>query len=120
MSINRPVCNCGNLCKPNGVNVNGSRKYNKLCSPCLRKRNKQGNVKGLSDRRKQNSILYKGGFCCECGFVPIHKCQLDLDHIDGNSFNNSPENHQTLCANCHRLKTHLCEDNKKQVQLLTH
>ena len=45
--------------------------------------------------------------CCErCGFEPEHTCQLDLDHIDGNHSNDSPDNIQTLCANCHRLKTH--------------
>jgi len=30
---------------------------------------------------------------------------LDVDHIDGNSDNDVPENWQTLCANCHREKT---------------
>jgi len=44
--------------------------------------------------------------CCElCGFVPIHRCQLDVDHIDGNHSNNDESNLQTLCANCHRLKS---------------
>ena len=43
---------------------------------------------------------------CEiCGFIPIHICQLDLDHIDGNHLNNDISNLQILCANCHRLKT---------------
>lgn len=40
-----------------------------------------------------------------CGFVPEHHCQMDVDHIDGNSQNNDPSNLQILCANCHRLKT---------------
>jgi 5-methylcytosine-specific restriction endonuclease McrA len=44
--------------------------------------------------------------CCEfCGFVPVNMCQLDVDHIDGNPKNHNKENLQTLCANCHRLKT---------------
>jgi predicted HNH restriction endonuclease len=43
---------------------------------------------------------------CEiCGFVPVHKAQLDIDHIDGNRMNNDILNLQVLCANCHRLKT---------------
>jgi hypothetical protein len=45
--------------------------------------------------------------CKECSFVPQHSCQLDVDHIDGNHLNNDPSNLQTLCANCHRLKTYL-------------
>jgi hypothetical protein len=47
----------------------------------------------------------KGPICELCGFVPVHPCQLDVDHIDGDKSNNDPANYQTLCANCHRLKT---------------
>ena len=48
---------------------------------------------------------FKKDTCKECGFVPIHKSQLHLDHIDGDTKNNKKENFQTLCANCHQLKT---------------
>ena len=48
---------------------------------------------------------YKSSVCCLCGFLPVHTCQLDVDHKDGNPNNNDPANLQTLCANCHRLKT---------------
>ena len=34
-------------------------------------------------------------------------CQLDVDHIDGNHNNDEEVNLQTLCANCHRLKTYV-------------
>src|SRR3954452_6494438 len=47
-----------------------------------------------------------GNVCSHCGFVAEHVVQLDVDHIDGNHNNNAPENLQTLCANCHRLKTY--------------
>lgn len=43
--------------------------------------------------------------CLMCGFIPEDICQLDVDHIDGNKKNNDASNLQTLCANCHRLKT---------------
>lgn len=56
---------------------------------------------------------FKGEVCEECGFIPVHHCQLDVDHIDGNHNHNSPDNLQTLCANCHRLKTILKEDYKQ-------
>ena len=47
-----------------------------------------------------------------------HKCtatimgwlQLDMDHVDGNHYNNIPENIQTLCKNCHSWKSHVNED----------
>ncbi len=48
-----------------------------------------------------------------CGFVPVHACQLDVDHIDGNRHNHELSNLQTLCANCHRIKTHISNDYKK-------
>lgn len=49
---------------------------------------------------------FKQTVCSRCGFVPEHTCQLDVDHIDGNHYNQNPTNLQTLCANCHRLKSH--------------
>jgi 5-methylcytosine-specific restriction endonuclease McrA len=61
--------------------------------------------------------LHKKDTCQHCGFVPEHSSQLDVDHIDGDRWNNDPANLQTLCANCHRLKTMQNEDwseNKKK------
>ena len=60
-----------------------------------------------SMNRKKPWGKFKKDHCEECGFVPQHKVQLDVDHIDGNKDNNHPSNLKTLCANCHRLKTHL-------------
>lgn len=57
----------------------------------------------LKSRRPYRLLL--GRRCARCGFVPEHRCQLDVDHVDGDHKNNTPENLQTLCANCHRLKT---------------
>lgn len=45
------------------------------------------------------------GKCEECGFVPEHICQLDVDHIDGDRTNRKKENLKVICANCHRLKS---------------
>lgn len=30
---------------------------------------------------------------------------IDMDHIDGNAFNNDPRNLQMLCRSCHAKKT---------------
>lgn len=57
--------------------------------------------------------------CWKCGFLPEHMCQLDLDHIDGNRDNNTHENHQLLCANCHRLKTILNGDHLRAYSYTT-
>lgn len=56
--------------------------------------------------------LYKKDKCERCTFIPQDLCQLDVDHIDGNKSNNEPSNLQTLCANCHRLKTKLNRDTR--------
>ncbi len=57
---------------------------------------------------------HRKDICEKCGFIPEHICQLDVDHIDGDNSNNDISNLQTLCANCHRLKTHLNEDWKEK------
>ena len=100
----RPKCQCGTNCKPNGYKINGDAKYYTLCSTC--RKNKSFIKQKVPPKRKSDlsSWLrkFKEPMCKTCGFIPEHPCQLDVDHIDGNSKNNKPENYQTLCANCHR------------------
>ncbi len=43
--------------------------------------------------------------CERCGFVPKHRCQLDVNHKNGDHTDNRAENLETLCSNCHRLVT---------------
>jgi 5-methylcytosine-specific restriction endonuclease McrA len=66
-------------------------------------------------RRRMNRAyfpyrIHKKDSCELCNFKPVHSSQLDVDHIDGNKKNNDPSNLQTLCSNCHRLKTYLNRD----------
>jgi len=66
-----------------------------------------------SEKRKKRNLypIYNNRTeCCICGFKPTHLCQMDIDHIDGNRHNNSDNNLQVLCANCHRLKTYMNKD----------
>lgn len=112
----RPICKeegCLNPGKTNGHKKDGSRKYYKICSWHLKKKYNQGpnkkqtwtdamRVKMIA--RKYNGYI-KLPYCECCSFQAEHLCQLDVDHIDGNHDNNSHENLQTLCSNCHRLKT---------------
>lgn len=73
------------------------------CKECVKKR--------VRKWRMTNTFRkYKKDKCEKCGFVPMHTCQLDVDHIDGMRSNNDSSNLQTLCANCHRLKTLLNND----------
>jgi len=107
-------CNwCGTLYKPASSHQNFCDKN------CYRKYGKKflGHSQGRrihtpteKKPKKFNYRQYKKKFCEYCKFIPIHPCQLDVDHIDGNHNNNKLENLQTLCSNCHRLKTHINRD----------
>lgn len=101
----RGLClECGT--KPQKSRGNGT--YKSVCSGCDKKRHnlkRSPYVKGTRQIRKSTYRVHKKSYCEECGFIAVHYCQLDVDHIDGNHSNNSPDNLQTLCANCHRLKT---------------
>jgi hypothetical protein len=91
-----------------------------LCSNCgVISVKRRGNLTGsfgwrctVSNRVNKGRpwVAYKKDTCERCGFVPEHRMQLDVDHIDGDRSNNSLENLQTLCANCHRLKTYQNRD----------
>lgn len=114
-----PKCNFRK--RPNkGRKPNGEKMYRKYCDTCSGRisperkkyRNKQ---KGW---RLRGYAVHKKNYCEKCGFVAEHRCQLDVDHIDGNHKNNEVSNLQTLCANCHRLKTYKNKDwesNKKGI-----
>lgn len=43
------------------------------------------------------------GFTCTTTIMLM--AQLEVDHIDGNPYNNDPANLQTLCSCCHKYKT---------------
>jgi len=94
------------VCGPTKVNLRDSRQdkaHNKYKCHAVYRRFRYP----LSVHRKDH--------CEHCNFQPKHISQLDVDHIDGNRNNNDPSNLQTLCANCHRLKTHLNGDSKTKV-----
>lgn len=92
----RPRCLCGNL-----VASKGAGKYRKTCYKCH-----------MTGKR------FKLDHCERCGFIPEDLVQLDIDHINGDRTNNDPSNLQTLCANCHRLKTKAFDDwNKRREEV---
>lgn len=92
------VLGCGRPQRKKGTDQQGRPIYRALCDQCHRLRH------GIDRAGYQQ---HKGQICEECGFVPVHPCQLDVDHKDGDHGNDNPDNLTTLCANCHRLKTHL-------------
>src|SRR3990172_865620 len=70
----------------------------------------KSNRKEFSEKTKKATLTKQKYWCNNCK----KKLGLyDFDHIDGNRSNNSPENCQALCLNCHAKKT---RKNKKQNQ----
>jgi hypothetical protein len=84
----RRLCGCGNLTMSKGKDPKGQVRYSSRCWTCSR-----------VGRREKKS------YCELCNFIALDPVQLDVDHIDNNPSNNDKSNLQTLCANCHRLKT---------------
>lgn len=91
-------------------------KYRPYCRSCSRQMweatSHQKHMRNQRIRRQRPYLLLyeKLNFCEACGFVAEHSCQLDVDHIDGSKLNTKEDNFQTLCANCHRLKTYINKD----------
>lgn len=54
--------------------------------------------------------------CCQCGWNKRHpitnKVPLEVNHKDGNPFNNTEENLELLCPNCHSLTANFRNLNK--------
>lgn len=76
--------------------------YSTRCSTCLKTKNGTQHRTAHGRKKKKHCEL--------CDFKALHPSQLDVDHIDGDHSNWDQDNLQTLCANCHRLKTFLNRD----------
>jgi len=96
--------NCNKNKQRSSGKIRGKTVYKRLCDRCHRKKY------GIKKYRSLGYARHKKSSCEQCGFIPVQSCQLDVDHIDGDHSNSDPANLQTLCANCHRLKTLVNKD----------
>lgn len=69
----------------------------------------------------RNYLLKINNYACEeCGWNKINpitqKCPLEIHHKDGNCLNNTKDNLQVLCPNCHSLTDNYKALNKDSVR----
>jgi len=96
------------------------------CSRCAVARIKGLQVEGVTRHKKSYCENKDGhlGWVCPVPTSAWKKFPfaLDIEHIDGDHQNNSPENVETICKLCHGKKTILegdCHANKKTARQLT-
>jgi hypothetical protein len=98
--LNRRNIFCSNACHNN-------HKYIVYIQEWLDGKQSGGREDGCTDQvRRWIRELY-GLFCWDCGWNKLHPLTgeppLQIDHIDGDSSNNRPENLRLICGGCHSL-----------------
>lgn len=113
----KSICDCGSVkssnssqclsCYRSFVQQSNSPRSAALLASWLSGEWSGGSVRKLSQTVRRY-LLEKSNYCCEeCGFNTPHPSDgntiLEIDHIDGDGSNHSPENLRVLCPNCHAL-----------------
>ena len=117
--MKRPICvnrGCNSPCAHSG------KRHRPVCARCHKAGYGVGTYKeGVVPVRKTTCDNADGrlGFPCATGGKELPSCMFDLDHIDGNHYNNVPENIQTLDKCCHAEKSKREGDYKRQNRYLT-
>jgi|TARA_Y100000310_G_scaffold310446_1_gene355704 5-methylcytosine-specific restriction endonuclease McrA len=107
---------CGNKVHTRRINKNRTRDVRSECYKCHLGGRKRP---GVTPHKKEYCENIDGRLGFECTATIIDGCQLDLDHIDGDRWHNVPENVQTLCGNCHSMKTKFSGDSRNNKQSKT-
>jgi hypothetical protein len=96
------VCSCGKPKKPS----------NKYCSECSGSYvyNKPATFEAIKDHvARKRFLIDKRGYRCESCQLETwleRPIPLELHHIDGDADNNTEENLQLVCPNCHAFTEH--------------
>jgi len=104
-----PTCGMSNCDNP--ADNAGYGRYHRYCSHHHKRKYRMAGWE-YKQHRKTYCENEDGrlGYSCTAKIVEP-RWQLEVDHIDGNRENNSIENLQTLCCNCHRVKTMSRQEN---------
>lgn len=109
----RPTCmntGCSKLVHEVKKHKNRTVKYRYNCDRCRRLSREELIKIGIIQTKKDYCENRDGRLGFKCTTTIVDESQLQLDHIDGNRENNTPENAQTFCADCHAVKTKRCGD----------
>lgn len=102
---------CSNKCQ-------GDFKYKKSIELWLSgvKKGWSGKTRTLSPFIRKWLKDTRGSKCCKCGWNEKHsldnKSLTEINHIDGDAENCSPENLEILCPNCHSMTVNFKNRNK--------
>ena len=116
IDINRPICvniGCESPVHLANRSSTGRPVYRPVCGACHKaKLNLREGVTAVKKDYCENKDSRLG---FECTATIIGTYQLDMDHIDGDHYHNVPENIQTICKNCHAVKS---RENKDQLNFM--
>jgi 5-methylcytosine-specific restriction endonuclease McrA len=110
----RGCCTCGTIithasiyCKSCSATISAQRKADDKIKLWLSGKWRGGSDRRLSDTVRRYMISCANNSCSKCGFSTTHPVDgasiLEINHIDGNGLNHSPDNLEVLCPNCHAL-----------------
>jgi len=95
------------------------REIRTVCSQChLSSYGKGPLPNGVTSFKKDYCENNNSSLGFKCTSTIHYPGNLELDHIDGNHYNNIPSNVMTLCKICHSYKSHLKGDHKKSPKVL--
>lgn len=110
--INPGCCNPVALFRGTIFEAKG-REVRTVCNPChLSSYGKQPLKEGVTAHKKTYCENIDGHLGFACTSIIHYSGVLELDHIDGNHYNNIPSNVETLCKVCHAYKSYLNGDHR--------
>ena len=106
---------CNRCVEVRSWSIGGKPSIKSECRSCSYARKSNKALEGITFHKKNYCENVDGFLGFKCRWTtdindPDPACCFELDHLDGNHWNNTPENVKTLCCMCHRKKTALNKD----------